>query len=147
MRAPMTIINKLCKRKVSQSSEAQHWYQYLPNILLLNAWDLTAVCCNGADFDGDIMLTTDSVVYLNYIDAAQMAIMCEQRTAVKVVVAEDDVVQSNILSFGDQIGFVTNVATSGYDARSLYSKNSQEYMELSKRLAYCQKYQQDCIID
>ena len=144
MRAPMTILNNLCKRKVSYSEQAQYWYRYLPNILLLNAWDLTAACANGADYDGDIMLTTDNPVFINHVPD-QLAIRCEQKTAVKKIVTEDDVIQSNILSFGDDIGTITNRATALFDVRSYFEKDSAEYREASKRLSYFQHFQQNSI--
>lgn len=144
MRAPMTILNNLCKRKVSHSEEARYWYRYLPNILLLNAWDLTAACCNGADYDGDIMLTTDNSVFLKHVPE-QLAIQCEQKTAVKKIVTEEDVIQSNILSFGDDIGTITNRATGLFDVRSLFPRESDEYREASKRLSYFQHFQQNSI--
>lgn len=147
MRAPMTILNNLCKRTVSHSEEAQYWYRYLPNITLVNAWDLTAASLCGADWDGDILMSTDNKVFLGNVSTDQLAILCAQKTAEKIIVTEDTVVRSNILSFGDQIGFVTNVATSAYDVRSLCPEGSIEYAELSKRLAFCQHFQQSCIID
>ncbi len=144
MRAPMTIINNLCKRKVSQSEAAQHWYKYLPNILLLNAWDLTAACCNGADYDGDIMLSTDDKCFVDHVHD-QLAIQCEQKSATKCIVTEDAVIQSNILSFGDDIGKITNRATSLFDVRSHFPKGSKLYKEASQRLSYFQHYQQSSI--
>jgi len=146
MRAPMTILNNLCKRKVSYNEDAQHWYKYLYNIILINAFDLTAASLCGCDYDSDILLSTDNPVYLNNVNNP-LAILCGQKAAEKVIVTEEDVVKSNILSFGDAIGVVTNRATSMYDVRSLYLVDSDEYRELSKRLAMCQKFQQDCIND
>lgn len=145
MRAPMTIENNLCKRKISYSEEAQYWYRYMPNITLINAWDLTAASLNGCDYDGDLIMSVDNSVYLNHVDAAQMAILCEQKSAEKVLATEEDIIRSNCLSFGDTIGVVTNRATSMYDIRSLFSVESDEYKELSKRLAMSQHYQQSAI--
>ena len=144
MRAPMTVENSLCKRMVSQNDEAKYWYRYLPNIILLNAWDQTAAALNGCDWDGDIIMSTDSPVFLNCVDNSTV-IQCAQKTSEKVIVKEEDVVKSNMLSFGDDIGSITNRATAMYDVRSMYDKNSIEYRELSKRLDYSQHFQQNSI--
>lgn len=146
MRAPMTIASNICKMKVAGTEEMQHWYRYMKNILILNSWDQTAAAANGCDCDGDIMMTTDNPVLLRNYDTIT-PVQCAQKKGEKVIVTDDDVVKSNMASFGDDIGVVTNRATGMFDVRSMFDSGSDEYKELSKRLAMCQKYQQDCIND
>lgn len=61
-------------------------------------------------------------------------IFCAQRTAQKIEVTEEDLVQSNIASFGDDIGKTTNWITSMYDVQSLFDKDSDEYKTLDFRI-------------
>lgn len=54
-------------------------------------------------------------------------------------------IQSNINSFGDDIGKITNRITSMFDVIAQYEKGSPEYEVLDYRIKCGQKYQQDAI--
>lgn len=71
--------------------------------------------------------------------------MCAQRKAQKCIPTEDDIIKSNIASFGDDIGKITNRITSMYDVISMYEPGMPEYEALDYRIQCCQKYQQDSI--
>lgn len=73
------------------------------------------------------------------------AIVCAQRRAAKKIVTEDDIIMSNVNSFGDEIGKITNRVTSMYDVQSLYKEGSLEYKELEYRIMCGQLMQQDSI--
>lgn len=73
------------------------------------------------------------------------ALMCAQRKAAKTIPTEDDFVRSNIESFGNDIGQVTNRITSMFEIRSKFEKDSEEYKELSYRIKCGQLYQQNAI--
>lgn len=62
------------------------------------------------------------------------ALMCVQRKAAKRIVTEADAIQSNIDSFGDDIGKTTNWITSMFDVQSQYDEDSPEYKELDYRI-------------
>ena len=55
------------------------------------------------------------------------ALMCAQRKAKKCVPTEDDFINSNIQSFGNDIGQTTNWITSMYEIRAGFSEESEEY--------------------
>ncbi len=71
--------------------------------------------------------------------------MCAQRKAKKCVPSEEDIVRSNIASFGDDIGKITNHITSMFDVISVYEKGAPEYEALDYRIKCGQKFQQDAI--
>lgn len=143
-RAPMTCHNNIRLMTVNQSSEALHWYQYLTTVTLLNAWDTTAHALNGCDKDGDLIFLTDNNVLVNRLNPLP-ALMCVQRRANKSVVAEKDLIQANIASFGDDIGKVTNRATTMYDVISQFPEDSEEYRMLEYRIMSSQLFQQNSI--
>ena len=115
------------------TAEARHWYQYMTACTVLNAWDTTAHALNGADKDGDLVLTTDNKVLLeNTRDLP--AIMCAQRRAQKCVPTEEDMIRANINSFGDDIGKITNRITSMFDVMAQFPEDSEEYRVLDYRI-------------
>jgi len=73
------------------------------------------------------------------------ALMCVQRKAQKKIVTEEDAIQSNIDSFGDDIGKTTNWITSMFDVRAQYEPGSAEYRELDYRIKCGQLFQQNAI--
>lgn len=97
-----------------------------------------------ARFDGDLVMLTDNNVLVNKL-VEHPAIMCEQKNAEKRVSTEEDFIKSNIDSFGNDIGQTTNWITSMYEIRERYSHDSKEYNELTQRIQFGQKYQQDAI--
>ena len=143
-RAPMTCHNNIRRLSINRSDEVRYWYRYMPTITVLNAWDTTCHAMNGCDFDGDIVLLTDNDVLLRNL-RDEPALMCVQRKAEKKVITQDDLIKSNINSFGDEIGKVTNRITSMFDVLSKFEKGSPEYETLMYRIKCGQHYQQATI--
>lgn len=143
-RAPMTCHNNIRKLKLYKSKEADYWYQYINTGMILNSWDTTCDAMNGCDKDGDTFFTTDNEILLrNTLNSP--TIMCVQRRAEKKLVTEQDIIQSNKLSFGDEIGVTTNHITSMIEVQSGFEEGSKEYNTLSYRIMCGQLYQQNAI--
>ena len=143
-RAPMTSHNNIRAVYTNTSDEAKYWYQYLKTSTVLNSWDTASAALNGCDFDGDMVMLTDNRVLVDNLRELP-AIMCVQRKAEKKLVSEADVIESNIASFGDDIGKTTNWITSMFEVQSRFSKGSVEYEMLDYRIKCGQLYQQNAI--
>lgn len=143
-RAPMTCHNNIRLMNINSDNEALYWYQYMNACTIFNSWDTAAQALNGMDKDGDLVLTTNNEVLINNF-RPQPSIMCIQRKAEKVDVTEDLLIQSNINSFGDDIGRTTNWITTMFDVQAGYDINSEEYKVLDYRIKCGQLFQQNCI--
>lgn len=143
-RAPMTTHENIRVMSPCRSDEARYWYQHMKTCTIINAWDTTMPALNGLDFDGDLTMITDNPVLVNKYKPLP-AIICEQKKAVKKVSNEDDFIISDINSFGNDIGSITNRATSMFEVRSGFEIGSKEYEELSYRIRCGQLLQQDAI--
>lgn len=141
-RAPMTCHNNIRLMRVCRSDQTQYWYRYMTTCTILNSWDTATHALNGADKDGDIVLLTDNHVLVNNLRQLP-ALMCVQRKAKKIVPSEDDMIQANIDSFGDDIGKTTNRITSMFDVIAQFPKDSCEYKVLDYRIKCGQLYQQN----
>jgi hypothetical protein len=73
------------------------------------------------------------------------AIVCVQRKAPKCVPNNDDIMRSNINSFGNAVGGVTNKITSMFEVQANFPKDSREYRLLDYRIKCGQLYQQNAI--
>ncbi len=143
-RAPMTCSANIRLVRPNRSQEAQYWYRYMKTCTLLNSWDTAAMALNGCDKDGDLVFLTDNKILVDKI-IVQPALMCVQRKAEKRIVTEDDLIQSNIDSFGDDIGKTTNWITSMFDVQARFEKDSPQYLELDYRIKCGQLFQQNSI--
>ena len=143
-RAPMTCHNNIRLVFVNNTDEARHWYQYMTTCTVFNSWDTAAHALNGMDKDGDLCMLTDNRVLVDNLRELP-ALMCVQRKAQKKIVTEEDIIRSNINSFGDDIGKITNRITSMFEVQSRYSPDSEEYKILDYRIKCGQLFQQNAI--
>lgn len=143
-RAPMTSMNNIVRMQVANNEEIAYWYRYMTTCTVLNAWDTATQALNGADKDGDLVFLTDNKVLVENIRETP-TIFCIQRKGEKIDVSEDDLVRSNIASFGDDIGRTTNWITSMFDVQAKYEPGSAEYETLAYRICCGQLFQQNAI--
>ena len=141
-RAPMTSHNNIRLMSIIHNETANYWYRYMSACTVFNSWDSAAHALNGMDKDGDLVLTTDNQVLVDNFRPSP-TIMCAQRNADKVEIDEDLLIQSNINSFGDDIGKTTNWITTMFDVQSQYEPDSEEYKVLDYRIKCGQLYQQN----
>lgn len=143
-RAPMSCHPNIIALHPAHSEEIGYWYRYMNTCTIFNSWDTSTAALNGMDYDGDLVMLTDNPVLIRK-HKPMPALMCVQRRAQKRIPTEDDFIQSNIESFGNEIGQTTNWITSMYDVRSGYSSDSEEYKTLTYRIMCGQLYQQNVI--
>lgn len=143
-RAPMTAHNNIRRLSISKSEATKQWYTYMNTVTILNSWDTCCAAFNGMDFDGDLLMLTDNPV-LKRTHRELPAILCSQKTAAKTIPTERDYIESNLASFGNDIGKITNKITSMYEIQSHFDKDSVEYSELEYRIRCGQLHQQDTI--
>lgn len=143
-RAPMTSHNNIRLLHVVHNDVMDEFYQYMTTPTIFNSWDTCADAMNGFDKDGDCVINT-SLPLLVENTRELPAIVCVQRSAPKCVPSEDDLMQSNINSFGNAVGEVTNTITSMFEVLARYKKGSPEYETLDYRIKCGQLYQQNAI--
>lgn len=143
-RAPMTSHNNIRLLNVVHNDQMDDFYQYMTTPTIFNSWDTCADAMNGFDKDGDCVINTSFPLLIkNTVELP--AISCVQRKAPKCIPSEDDIVRSNINSFGNAVGEVTNKITSMFEVQARYAKNSREYRILDYRIKCGQLYQQNQI--
>lgn len=143
-RSPMSCYQNIREVHPVKNDAAQYWFRYIKTGTVFNGWDTASAALNGLDFDGDLVMLTDNPVYLRCFSQAK-AIVCAQKTAQKGIPTEDDFVRSNVASFGNEIGQITNWVTSMYEVRSEFEPGSEEYRVLTYRIMSGQTFQQNAI--
>ena len=143
-RAPMSVHSNIRVMNVVTNDDMNYWYKYMSTVNILNCHDSTTAALNGADKDGDCIITTDNPIILKNTKNSK-TIICSQNKAEKVIISDDNLRQSNKNGFGDDIGKITNRITAMYDVQSKFSENSKEYKILDYRIMCGQLLQQDAI--
>ena len=130
-RAPMTSHNNIRKLKVVHNETMDEFYQYMTTPTIFNSWDTCADAMNGFDKDGDCVINTSFDLLVRKTQQLP-AIVCVQRKAPKCIPSNDDIMRSNINSFGNAVGGVTNKITSMFEVKANFPKDSREYRLLDK---------------
>lgn len=143
-RAPMTSHNNIRKLRVVHNPLMDEFYQYMTTPTIFNSWDTCADAMNGFDKDGDCVINTSNKILVENTKELP-AIVCVQRKAPKCIPTEDDIMVSNINSFGNAVGGTTNKITSMFEVQARFPKDSEEYKILDYRIKCGQLYQQNAI--
>lgn len=143
-RAPMTSHNNIRLLNVVHNEQMDEFYKYMTTPTIFNSWDTCADAMNGFDKDGDAVINTSFPLLIENTKELP-AVVCVQRKAPKCIPTEDDIVQSNINSFGNAVGEVTNKITSMFEVQARYENDSREYRILDYRIKCGQLYQQNAI--
>ena len=143
-RAPMTSHNNIRLLNVVHNEKMDEFYKYMTTPTIFNSWDTCADAMNGFDKDGDAVINTSFPLLIENTKELP-AVVCVQRKAPKCIPTEDDIMQSNINSFGNAVGEVTNKITSMFEVQARYEKDSREYRILDYRIKCGQLYQQNAI--
>ena len=143
-RAPMTSHNNIRLLNVVHNEEMDKFYKYMTTPTIFNSWDTCADAMNGFDKDGDCVINTSFPLLVNNTIELP-AVVCVQRKAPKCIPTEDDIMQSNINSFGNAVGEITNKITSMFEVQARYDESSREYRVLDYRIKCGQLYQQNQI--
>ncbi len=143
-RSPMTVHNNIRRSKVIKNEQVAFWYQYMDTVLIINSFDTTCQSLNGADNDGDIVMSTNNDVLLR-CHRVLPAIICVQRKVDKIVPTEKDIIKTNRDGMGNKVGTITNRVTAMMEVQSHFEPDSKEYKTLDYRIACGQLFQQDQI--
>lgn len=143
-RAPMTSHNNIRLLDVVHNDEMDEFYKYMTTPTIFNSWDTCADAMNGFDKDGDCVINTSFPLLVENTKELP-AVVCVQRKAPKCIPTEDDIMQSNINSFGNAVGEVTNKITSMFEVQARFKPDSREHRMLDYRIKCGQLYQQNAI--
>ena len=141
-RSPMLAHNNIKKQCVVNNDDVNKWYRYMQTIVIVNGFDTTCQALSGMDCDGDLSFTTNNAVLLRR-HQEMPAIVCIQRNAVKVIPTEQEIQKTNINGMGNKVGTITNRVTAMFDRQQDFEINSQEWLEIQKRILCGQLFQQD----
>lgn len=140
MRAPQTAYECIAQMKLINNQETQKWYRYLKEMFIFNGYDATCARMSGCDFDGDSVFSTDNEYIIKGAARKTLPVVCLQKSAEKVICNEESYINADkILLRGDieDVGTITNRATSIESFKAKFPKDSKEWKELDYRVRSC----------
>lgn len=143
-KAPMCTHANIRVLRLKDNDEVRKWYKHMPNCVVFNSWDSSCDSISGSDKDGDAILTTDNPIVRKGVEELP-PLICSIPDAERVIVTEESIRQSNKNGFYNNVGKVTNRATSIRNKMAEFEKDSEEYQELFKREMAMQRIQQSVI--
>jgi hypothetical protein len=139
-RAPLTWESEVNILSLQKNEEVDYWYQYLNSGIVYNVHGNDVMIQADADFDGDLVMTTDQPEFLDGARGGLPVTYTKNKVGKKNIV-ESELYQPDMLSFNSRVGYITNCSTTMYAMLPLYHKESSEYNEIINRLKICRKEQ------
>lgn len=145
MRAPLTWISEVNILNLVQNRETNNWFRHLNNCVIYSVFGVDNLLQSGSDQDGDVICLTNN---RQVIEGAQggLPIHYNNKKTPKQKIIEEELYSFDVKGFDNRVGYVTNVATSGFCLSEKLKKGSPEYNETIKRLK-CFRKEQGSTID
>lgn len=141
MRAPLTYRSEHVLLNLKQSDELDHWYKYNDTGIIVNVHGAETMHWAGSDFDMDIIATTSDESIIKGVYKDELPITYTPPKSDKVKLTERKLYNSDLHSFGSEIGQITNKSTSGYALLAQLDESSIEYNTTMNRIKMCTKLQ------
>lgn len=137
MRSPLTYKTEAHLLQLDNTDECKDWYSYLTSGVVYNVWGVDCLLEAGADYDFDIVATTDNKYFIKGILGTDIPVTYEAHKPKKQKIERDGLVKIAGVGFSPEIGLLTNHSTTFHDMQSKYKKGTEQWEELERRLKVC----------
>lgn len=145
MRSPLTYRSEHVLLNLRDDEELRKWYKYCYTGIVLNYHGHEVCNFAGADFDGDILATTNNPVMIRGVYRDEVPVVYDAPKPKKKLLEDHDLYISDTFSFGSIIGEITNKGSNGYALLPIlidrYGIESEEVKITNSRLKQCCKAQ------
>jgi hypothetical protein len=140
MRSPLTWRSEVNLLHLQNNSNTNEWYKYITSGIIFNVFGYDAMLSGGADFDGDLICTTNNKTILK-CRYGGLPVYYEPKKADKTEIVDSELYKTDVLAYNTKIGFITNIGTTLYEIQSKFAPNNPEFKEINNRLKLCCKEQ------
>lgn len=145
MRSPLTYRSEHILLNLRDDAEVRKWYRYCETGIIFNYHEHHVVNAAGADFDGDIIATTNNPVIIRGVYRDEYPVVYDPPKPVKKLLTDADLQEADRFSFGGIIGSITNKGSNAYalqpNLEDRYGADSEEVALIVSRLRQCCKAQ------
>ena len=135
-RSPMIDVHEHNPCNVHYSDEASKWFKYLNSGIIFSIYDTSTFRAEDADFDGDIVLSTDNEFFLKGSHKDHNIITYEKGLATPAKMTVNNITATVMKGFGTGVGGFSNTATILYAMAAIFNKPGHEdqYNEIMTRI-------------
>lgn len=145
MRSPLTFRSEHVLLNLKKNELTEKWYKYCKLGIILNIHGHEVCNFAGADFDLDILATTNNPYVIKGVYQDEYPMTYDVPSPQKIKFSEEDLCNADKFSFGSIIGQITNKSSSAYallaQLEDEYGVDSAEYQTTYSRLIQCCKAQ------
>ena len=119
-----------------RSEEADYWYRYIHSGIIFSVYDTSTMRLSDADFDGDVVYTTDNPFFVKGANKYQTNVITYEKVSAPLhKINHRNYVESDIRGFGSKVGTYSNYATVIEAMKALFTKPEQKAQrdELQRR--------------
>lgn len=145
-RAPLTFQSEVVKLNLQNEDVQNDWYSFISTGIIIPAFGIgiDPVRFADADHDGDLVATYYHPAFLEGVQEG-LPITYEKKSANKIEICDDILIDTDIQGFGCKVGYITNVSSSMYCQIEKYPVGSKERETVFNRLKIARKLQGDAI--
>lgn len=108
------------------NDEADYWLRYLNSGIVFSTYDTAVFRAEDADFDGDIVLSTDNEYFIKGSHKDHSIITYEKGLAVPAKMTVNNITKTVMKGFGTGVGGFSNTATILYAMAAIFNKPGHE---------------------
>ncbi len=138
-RSPMTHYSEHNILHFKKNKDTDYYYSYLNSGIILNIWGDDCMRFADADFDGDILMTTNNPYFLKGVEENLLPITYDKQSAPKEEINFNSCCRADLSSFDTKIGIITNYSTSLYSLEAKHTGEKQK--EIRTRLKILRREQ------
>lgn len=110
---------------IKDNPEADYWYQYLYSGIIYGIYDSSCFRHEDADYDGDIVLSTDNEFFIKGSHKDHNIITYEKGLALPSKMTINNITATVKKGFGTGVGGFSNTATTLYAMAAMFNKPNQ----------------------
>lgn len=140
-RSPMTHYSEHNILNFKKNGETQFYFGHLDSGIVINIWGDDCMRFADADFDGDILMTTNNEYFIKGVEDNLLPITYSKQSAPKEKICFDSCVKADFSSFDTKIGVITNYSTSLYSLEAKHANNKEKLEEIQTRIKILRREQ------
>lgn len=145
MRSPLTYRSEHVLLNLRDDEVVRKWYRYCDAGIILNFHDHQVVNYAGADYDGDILATTDNQTIIRGVYRGELPVVYKPPKPEKKLLTDADLEEAALFGMGSIIGSITNKGSNAYALQPIledrYGADSDEVRLVVSRMRQCCKAQ------
>lgn len=143
LRSPLTYYSEANIQNIVNNEETSKWYKYIYSGIIYNIYDISVTKHADADFDGDIIFSTDNEYFLKGARVNELPITYEKEIVKEQKVTLPNQINCDIRGLDTKVGQITNYSTSMMAMLPLFKdeKQKEQRLEIEKRLKLLRELQ------